>query len=107
MRQEIQLLLGSVWFVGLVLLLGLGVGAIAGVNLPDGTVCQGQNLACRWFRFRVPKKVVAVPFHTGIQRADSASRLIGRTLTSALSEKVISRSYLFLPVSSLLTNLLK
>jgi hypothetical protein len=58
MRQEIQLLLGSVFFLGLVFSFSFGVGALAGVNLPDGAACYQDNLACRWFRIRHPKMIL-------------------------------------------------
>ncbi|WP_206818388.1 hypothetical protein [Chroococcus sp. FPU101] len=48
----------SLFSLMLVLLIGLGLGAIAGVNIPDGTACYRDNLACRWLRIRHPKMIL-------------------------------------------------
>lgn len=55
MRYELTLVLGSITAIATVFFMGLGVGAIAGANLPDGIVCHRSNLPCNWLRFRQPK----------------------------------------------------
>ena len=57
MRYELTLVLGSISAIATVFLIGLGIGAISGVNLPDGTVCHRSNLPCNWLRLRQPKGV--------------------------------------------------
>ncbi len=55
LRQEVELLIGSAFFIVLVFLVGFGLGAFAGVNIPDGAACSQGNAPCHWFRFRYPK----------------------------------------------------
>lgn len=57
MRYELTLVFGSISAIAIVFLVGLGIGAIAGTNLPDGTVCHRSNYPCNWLRFRQPKGI--------------------------------------------------
>ena len=45
----------SFFFLIFILFLVLFLGAIAGINLPDGVGCSQQNFLCQKFRFKQPK----------------------------------------------------
>ena len=54
MHQEISFWLGSGISVSLILMIGLFLGVMFGVNVPDGAACTQRNFLCQWFRFRQP-----------------------------------------------------
>ena len=55
MHQEISFWLGSGISISLILMIGLFLGVMFGVNVPDGAACTQGNFLCHWFRFRQPK----------------------------------------------------
>lgn len=55
MHQEISFWLGSGISITLIVVIGLFLGLIFGVNVPDGAACSQGNFLCHWFRFRQPK----------------------------------------------------
>ncbi len=54
MHQEISFWLGSGLSISLILMIGLFLGVMFGVNVPDGAACTQGNFLCHWFRFRQP-----------------------------------------------------
>lgn len=57
LRQEFDLFISSMFFLGLIFFLGVAVGAIAGINIPDGAACTQGNVPCKSLRIRHPKTV--------------------------------------------------
>ena len=55
LRLELMNIIESFPFLLLVFFLALFLGAIAGINLPDGVGCSQQNFMCQKFRFKQPK----------------------------------------------------
>uniref|UniRef100_B8HYZ7 Uncharacterized protein n=1 Tax=Cyanothece sp. (strain PCC 7425 / ATCC 29141) TaxID=395961 RepID=B8HYZ7_CYAP4 len=55
LRLEALLILGSIAVVASVFFIGLGLGLIAGANIPEGAVCHHSNFLCQGMRFRQPK----------------------------------------------------
>ena len=55
LRLELMNIIESFPFLLLVFFLALFLGAIAGINLPDGVGCSQQNFMCQNFRFKQPK----------------------------------------------------
>ena len=55
LRLELMNIIESFPFLLLVFFLALFLGAIAGINLPDGVGCTQQNFMCQQFRFKQPK----------------------------------------------------
>ncbi len=54
MHQEISFWLGSAISISLIIMIGLFLGVMFGVNVPDGAACTQGNFLCHWFRFRQP-----------------------------------------------------
>ena len=57
-NQEIEILVGSMFFVSLMFFVGIGIGEFIGVNTPNGAACHQGNALCIWLRFRNPKLVL-------------------------------------------------
>ncbi len=55
LRLELMNIIESFPFLLVVFFLALGLGAIAGINVPDGVACSEQNGLCQKFRFKQPK----------------------------------------------------
>ena len=55
LRLEMMNIIESFPFLLLVFFLASFLGAIAGINLPDGVGCSQQNFMCQNFRFKQPK----------------------------------------------------
>lgn len=54
-HQEVSFWLGSGISISLIVVIGLFLGLMFGVNVPDGAACSQGNFLCHWFRFRQPK----------------------------------------------------
>ena len=55
LRLEMMNILESFPFLFLVFAIALLLGAMLGINIPNGVGCSQQNAMCQNFRFRQPK----------------------------------------------------